>query len=132
MDHNIKINWIAESNFVYEENNRKFSMDMLSDKGFSPKKLLLVGLAGCTGIDIVSLLEKMRVEFSEFTIGVEANLTEEHPKVYKEIIIQYSIKSEKENLDKIQKAIDLSMQKYCGVSAMLGKTAEIKPVLNLI
>ena len=94
--------------------------------------MLLVGLAGCTGIDIVSLLEKMRVAFSEFNINVEANLTEEHPKVYKEIMIQYSIKSEKENLEKIQKAIDLSMQKYCGVSAMLGKTAEIKPVLNLI
>jgi putative redox protein len=132
MDHNIKINWIADSNFEHEENNRKFSMDMLSDKGFSPKKLLLVGLAGCTGIDIVSLLEKMRVEFSEFTIGVEANLTEEHPKVYKEILIIYTIKSPIINQDKIQKAIDLSMEKYCGVSAMLGKTADIKPQLILI
>jgi putative redox protein len=132
MDHNIKIDWTSGNNFVYEENNQKISLDILSEKGFSPKKLLLVGLAGCTGIDIVSLLEKMRVAFSEFNINVEANLTEEHPKVYKEIMIQYSIKSEKENLEKIQKAIDLSMQKYCGVSAMLGKTAEIKPVLNLI
>lgn len=132
MDHNIKINWTKDSNFEYEENNQKFSMDILSEKGFSPKKLLLVGLAGCTGIDIVSLLEKMRVSFSEFNISVEANLTEEHPKVYKEIIIHYSIKSENTNKDKIQKAIDLSMEKYCGVSAMLAKTAEIKPVLTII
>jgi len=132
MDHNIKINWTKDSNFEYEENNQKFSMDILSEKGFSPKKLLLVGLAGCTGIDIVSLLEKMRVSFSEFNISVEANLTEEHPKVYKEIIIHYSIKSENTNKDKIQKAIDLSMEKYCGVSAMLAKTAEIKPALTII
>jgi len=132
MDHNIKINWTKDSNFEYEENNQKFSMDILSEKGFSPKKLLLVGLAGCTGIDIVSLLEKMRVSFSEFNISVEANLTEEHPKFYKEIIIHYSIKSENTNKDKIQKAIDLSMEKYCGVSAMLAKTAEIKPVLTII
>ena len=63
MDHHIKINWTQESNFEYEENNQKISLDIVSEKGFSPKKLLLVGLAGCTGIDIVSLLEKMRVEF---------------------------------------------------------------------
>ncbi|MFN5630361.1 MAG: OsmC family protein [Bacteroidota bacterium] len=132
MEHHIKINWTQESNFEYEENNQKISLDIVSEKGFSPKKLLLVGLAGCTGIDIVSLLEKMRVEFSEFTIGVEANLTEEHPKVYNEIEIIYSIKSEQTNQEKIQKAIDLSMQKYCGVSAMLGKTAKIKAVLHLI
>jgi putative redox protein len=132
MEHNIKITWTQESNFEYEESNQKISLDIISEKGFSPKKLLLVGLAGCTGIDIVSLLEKMRVEFSQFYIKVDANLTEEHPKVYKEIEIIYSIKSEKINQEKIQKAIDLSMQKYCGVSAMLGKTAEIKAVLHLI
>jgi putative redox protein len=132
MEHNIKITWTQESNFEYEESNQKISLDIISEKGFSPKKLLLVGLAGCTGIDIVSLLEKMRVEFSQFYIKVDANLTEEHPKVYKEIEIIYSIKSEKINQEKIQKAIELSMQKYCGVSAMLGKTAEIKAVLHLI
>ena len=132
MEHNIKITWTKESNFEYEESNQKISLDIISEKGFSPKKLLLVGLAGCTGIDIVSLLEKMRVEFSQFYIKVDANLTEEHPKVYKEIEIIYFIKSEKINQEKIQKAIDLSMQKYCGVSAMLGKTAEIKDVLHLI
>jgi len=132
MEHNIKITWTQESNFEYEESNQKISLDIISEKGFSPKKLLLVGLAGCTGIDIVSLLEKMRVEFSQFYIKVDANLTEEHPKVYKEIEIIYFIKSEKINQEKIQKAIDLSMQKYCGVSAMLGKTAEIKDVLHLI
>lgn len=132
MDHSIKIALRKESNFEYEESNQKISMDVLSEKGFSPKKLLLVGLAGFTGIDIVSLLEKMRVEFSQLDINVEANLTEEHPKVYKEIVIIYSLKSEKINQEKIQKAIDLSMQKYCGFSAMLGKTAEIKAILNLI
>jgi len=132
MEHNIKITWTQESNFEYEESNQKISLDIISEKGFSPKKLLLVGLAGCTGIDIVSLLEKMRVEFSQFYIKVDANLTEEHPKVYKEIEIIYFIKSEQTNQEKIQKAIDLSMQKYCGVSAMLGKTAEIKDVLHLI
>lgn len=95
------------------------------DLGFSPKKLLLQGLAGCTGIDVVSMLEKMRVSFSDFTIAVSAQVTEEHPKIYNQITITYSIRVAQNQQEKMKKAVTLSKERYCGVSAMLGAAAKI-------
>jgi putative redox protein len=90
-----------------------------------PKHCLLSGLAGCSGIDIVDILQKMRVEFSDFKIEVEAQQTEDHPKVFSEINITYRMRTKKENEEKVRKAIDLSLEKYCGVSAMLRKNSPI-------
>lgn len=95
------------------------------DKGPSPKKLLLSTLAGCTGMDVVSLLHKMRVEFSDFEIITDADLTEEHPKVFTHIDLIYRIRVKAEDHDKVQKAIKLSEEKYCGISAMLKKNSPI-------
>jgi len=90
--------------------------------GPSPKKLILAGLAGCTGMDVVSLLKKMRQPLSSFSITVEADLTEEHPKVYSEILIVYRFKAS-DNLDKekVEKSVKMSQDTYCGVAAMLRK-----------
>jgi len=74
---------------------------------------------------VVDVLKKMRVEFSDFEIEVEAAQTEDHPKVFTEVNIIYHIKTGKENEDKVKKAIDLSLEKYCGVSAMLRKNSPI-------
>jgi len=95
------------------------------DTGASPKKLLLSSLAGCTGIDVVSLLNKMKVSFDNFEMDVEADLTDEHPKVYSEIRLVYRFYGEDLNKAKIEKAIALSKDKYCGVSAMLQKNCPI-------
>ena len=86
----------------------------------------MAGLAGCSGIDVVDILEKMRVTFSDFTIDTEAEQTDEHPKVFKEIAITYRIKTAKENAEKVKKAIELSLEKYCGVSAMLKKNSPVR------
>ncbi|MBS1574432.1 MAG: OsmC family protein [Bacteroidetes bacterium] len=107
-----------------EENHIKIDGDRIS--GVSPKSLLLSGLAGCSGIDVVDILEKMRIEFSDFSIDVETQQTEEHPKVFKEIIITYKIKTDPSNEDKVRKAVELSLDKYCGVSAMLRKNSPIE------
>ena len=93
--------------------------------GPSPKKLMLASLAGCTGIDVVSILNKMKVNFSEFKIDVNASLTEEHPKIYNEVFIDYYIKVQEEDKVKVQKAVDLSKDKYCGVSAMFQSFAKL-------
>lgn len=107
-----------------------FGIDTTSEEsvgfGPSPKKLLLAGLAGCTGIDIVSILHKMHVSFSEFSVDVRANLTEEHPTYYNEVEIIYTINIQETDQPKMQRAIELSMEKYCGVSAMFEKFAELK------
>lgn len=95
------------------------------DSGPSPKKLLLGTLAACTGMDIVSLLNKMRVGFSDFSIQTIAELTEEHPKVFSQIDIIYRIAVEERHQKKVEKAVKMSKEQYCGISAMLGKNSPI-------
>ena len=95
------------------------------DKGPKPKPLILQSLTGCTGMDVVSLLNKMRVEFSEFSVTVEAELTDEHPKYYHKIHLTYSLKTNPEFHDKVEKAVNLSQDRYCGISFMLKKSSEL-------
>lgn len=88
------------------------------NSGASPKKLMLASLAGCTGIDVASILEKMRVKIDELTINVEAEATEEIPSVYTAMHIIYNFKGEGLDEKKLSKAVQLSHDKYCGVSMM--------------
>jgi putative redox protein len=96
-----------------------------NDLGTSPKILMLVSLAGCTGVDVVSILNKMKVSFSDLTINVEAHVTEEHPKIYDDVTIIYSIKVDSRNELNVKKAVDLSQEKYCGVSEMFRSFAKL-------
>ncbi|GAC1421625.1 MAG: hypothetical protein NVS1B13_07800 [Flavisolibacter sp.] len=121
--------WKTGHAFDSIQNNGTIKID--GNTGFSPKALLLSGLAGCSGIDIVDVLEKMRVPFSKLSMEVEAEQTEEHPKVFKEIHIHYLITTGEENSDKVKKAIELSLDKYCGVAAMLKKNSSIRYSLTL-
>ncbi len=91
------------------------------DLGPRPKRLLFSALIGCTGIDTMSILNKMKVEVDDFDIHVEADNTEEHPKVYENINVVYSFTGKNLPKDKIEKAVKLSQERYCGVSQMLGK-----------
>ena len=95
------------------------------DKGPKPKPLVLQALTGCTGMDVVSLLNKMRVEYSDLSITVEAELTDEHPKYYHKIHLIYALKTSPEFHAKVEKAIDLSQERYCGVSYMLKQSSEL-------
>jgi putative redox protein len=115
--------WKSGQAFDSFQGNAKIEVD--GNAGFSPKALLLSGLAACSGIDVVEILEKMRVPFAGLKINVQAEQTEEHPKVFKDIHVEYIINTEEENRDKIKKAVDLSLEKYCGVSAMLKKNSKI-------
>ena len=96
-----------------------------NDYGPRPKALLLAGLIGCTGVDVMMILNKMRVEVEDVNIDVEADAVEEDPKVYTSIKLTYRFKGKNLPLDKIQRAVELSQEKYCGVSAMLSKAAPI-------
>jgi putative redox protein len=115
--------WTTGQAFESSFNNSRIEID--GKAGFSPKALLLSGLAGCSGIDVVDILEKMRVPFADLRIEVEAEQTEEHPRVFRDIHINFILKTEEENREKIKKAIDLSLDKYCGVAAMLKKNSKI-------
>ncbi len=89
--------------------------------GPRPKPLLLVAAAGCTGMDIASLLKKMRVEVAGFGMEVEGDLTEDHPKTYSAIRLVYTFRGKDLDRAKIEKAVELSQDRYCGVSALLRK-----------
>jgi len=117
--------WKAKHEFESFHEHNTIKLDGNKENGFSPKALLLSGLAGCSGVDVVDILGKMKVVFWDFLIEVEAEQTEEHPRVFKEILITFKMKTSIDNEPKIKKAIDLSLEKYCGVSAMLKKNSVI-------
>lgn len=115
---------------VFDSRYNDYKIEM-GDGNFSPKALLLSGLAGCAGIDVVLILEKMRVPFANLQIDVETEQTDGEPKVFKDIQMTFTVEAEEDSKDKIRKAIDLSLEKYCGVAAMLQKHSKINYELIL-
>lgn len=94
--------------------------------GYRPKALMLSSLAGCTGLDVASLMKKMKLDVDDFTIDIVAELSDEHPQTYEKVIMEYHFYGNNLNEKKLQKAIDLSFEKYCGVSEMFKKFADVK------
>ena len=95
-------------------------------KGYRPKALMLSSLAWCSGLDVVSLLKKMHAEVSEFRIDITAELTEDHPKFYNKVKVDYHFSDTELQPKKIQKAVNLSVTKYCGVMEMFRQFAEVE------
>ncbi|MFT6211669.1 MAG: putative redox protein [Bacteroidia bacterium] len=129
MGYKVNTVWKGKMAFESQLGNHTVRMDttpeMGDDSGASPKQLLLAGLAGCTGMDVVSLLNKMRVPFTNFEMDIEADLTEEHPIVFSEIRLKYVFWGKNLDNAKVEKAVNLSQERYCGVSAMLKKNSPI-------
>ncbi len=96
-----------------------------SNAGIRPKELILLGLAGCTGSDVVSIMNKKRVKPKDFEINVSAEVAEEHPQVFTKIHIEYVFYGDEIKKEDVERAIELSQTKYCSVSAMLKKSVEI-------
>ena len=96
-----------------------------SDAGIRPKELLLLSLAGCTASDVVSILQKKRVKLDDFEINISAEITEEHPKVFTKIDLEYVFYGDNIAEKEVERAIELSQKKYCGVTAMLKNAIEI-------
>jgi len=129
--HSLNCTWKEGMAFESEVSGHKILMDADEsvggeDKGPRPKPLLLASLAGCSGMDVVSILKKMQQPHTYFNIDVEAELTEEHPKHYSSIKVIYEFKKS-DNLDekKVEKAVNLSQERYCGVSALLKKAITV-------
>jgi putative redox protein len=97
----------------------------------TPKQMVLHGLAGCTGMDVLSILNKRKVEYKDLFVDVEAEQTAHHPRVFRAIRITYRITANPDDRPKIKRAIELSRNNFCGVSVMLEKTATIESVLEL-
>lgn len=124
-------------NFSTEIDGHIIQIDTTEDKGGTnlgprPKALMLAALSGCTGFDIVSILKKMRVEFSDFSVSSEANDTDTEPSVYDEVKIIYMIRVKEEDESKVEKAVHLSKDKYCGVSRMFEGFARVSFEVNFL
>ena len=134
---NVGINWKGEMSFEAEVNGHKFMIDADErvggkDRGPRPKPLMLAALAGCTGMDVISILKKMRVELDDFDVDVEGELGEEHPVSYTNMKIVYTFKGKDLPKDKIEKAVNLSQDRYCGVSDFYKKVIPISHEIKII
>lgn len=130
MKHKITSDWKGEMSYEVETVGGKLLLDATPGddgkaKGMTPKYLMLVSLAGCTSMDVTSLLTKMRAQVEDFKVEVEAELTEEHPKYYHTVNLIYKFKGEDLKKDKIEKAVKLSIDRYCGVYEMFRKFADV-------
>ena len=125
----IELNWKGDSLFESVHDDGVVMIDNPEEgnehRGMRPKALMLSSLAGCGGLDIVSLLKKMRAEVDDFKTIVTADLTDEHPKIYKNVVLTYRFYGSDFKKDKIQKAVDLSVERYCGVMEMFRKFTDV-------
>lgn len=129
MKHQINVNWAGNMAFESQIGEHTCRMDASGDfgdgTGPSPKRVLLSALAGCTGMDVVALLKKMRAPFSSFSIEVEANLTDDQPKRYRNIHLTYKFGGPELKEKKILKAVEMSQERYCGIAEMLREGTEL-------
>ncbi len=130
-EHTTDTQWLNGMAFENSVEGHRFIVDADAqfggeDKGPRPKLLLLNSLAGCTAMDVVSILKKMKQPFGWFNVRTVGELGDEHPKTYRSIHLIFQFKKA-DNLDdaKVRKAITLSQDNYCGVSAMLKKACEV-------
>lgn len=128
----ITTTWLGKMAF---ESNNPSGLDLKIDagpenggegNGFRPKALMLSALAGCSGLDVASLIKKMKLEVDDFHIETIANLTGEDPKFYDRVTVEYHFHGKNLDEKKLQKAVDLSVEKYCGVMEMFRQFAEME------
>lgn len=129
---NNTVTTVWKENMVFESDNpsgETLFMDApdegIENKGLRPKALMLSSLAGCSGLDVVSLLKKMRAEVDDFKMVVHGELTEEHPRYYHKVVIAYHFYGSDLQEDKINKAVKLSVDQYCGVMEMFRQFAKV-------
>lgn len=135
MKREITADWIDGLAFEADLDGHKITIDGPQEsggknRGARPKPFMLLALAGCTGMDVVSILGKMKVNIEGLNIKVEGDMEDEVPKAFLSMHVTYTFKGKDLPFDKLEKAVELSKEKYCGVSAVLKKaiplTYEIK------
>jgi|WetSurMetagenome_2_1015567.scaffolds.fasta_scaffold75188_2 putative redox protein len=142
MNETVITNWVG--GMAFESRIDDFTVTMDTDPQYGgthfgprPKPLVLSSLAGCTGMDMVSILMKKRVVIKAFRISINAEVLETHPKYYNKIHLIFEVTGEgfegnQDIYEKVQRAAELSRDSYCGVNAMLRHAAEITHEIRLV
>ncbi len=134
MKETVKARWLNDLAFEAEVDGHKVYMDSSLEHGGKntgprPKPLMMVALAGCTGMDVAAILKKMRENVEELTVEVEGDVTEKHPKRFESMKVIFRVKGKGLNRKNVEKAVNLSKTRYCGVSA---NYAEAFPITHEI
>lgn len=137
MKQSVTTSWLGNMAFESEVTGHKIIIDAAAEnggenKGPRPKALMLTALAGCTGMDVVSILKKMRVQFTGLNIIVEGDMTEEHPKHFYKMHVIYEFTGKEMPLEKLKEAVRLSEERYCGVGASYRKAMEVTSEIRTI
>lgn len=142
MNEIIETTW--KGNMAFEATIDGFSVKMDAHKNFGgtefgprPKPYVLSALAGCTAMDVISILNKKKIVPAEFRLFVDGNLTDEHPKIYKTIVVTYEFRGENWKDDPailaaVTRAVQLSTDNYCGVNAMLKGSCDISHEIRIL
>lgn len=133
----VNTTWLGKMAFEGAVSGHKIIIDAEphvggENRGARPKPLMLLALGGCTGMDVVSILQKMKVGIEKFNVIVEGELTDEYPKYYHKMHVIYEFTGKDLPLDKLEKAVKLSEEKYCGVSAVYKKAITITSEIKVI
>ena len=133
-----KVVWSQGLSFTGSAAGSGFSLPLGADPkvggandGFRPLELLLVGLAGCTAMDVISILSKKRKEVTSFEVRAHADTAAEHPRVYTRVILEYVLEGKDLDRESVQRAVELSENKYCPAQAMLRKATPIETKITI-
>lgn len=133
-----RVKWIEDVQFIGESGTQhSIIMDGPQEMGghgtgMRPMELLLLGLGGCTSFDVVEILKKSRQQISDCVVEIEGQRSENVPKIFTDIHVHFIITGHDINEKHVKRAIDLSSQKYCSASLMLGEAANITYAYQII
>lgn len=124
------VTWLQAMAFEAEADGHRFNIDASTevgghDLGPRPKTLLLNSLAGCTAMDVISILQKMRLNVTGLQVKAEGAIADEHPRRFTRIVLRYTVTGQDLPPEKVKRAVELSQERYCGVSATLRPTVEL-------
>ena len=129
-DHGLSFSGTADSGFTVPLGAERAVGG--EDDGFRPMELIAIGLAGCTAMDVISILQKKRQQVTGFEVHVHAERATEHPKVFTTILIEYVVRGRHIDPAAVERAIELSETKYCSAQAMLAKAATIRHTYRIL
>ncbi|MBN2214708.1 MAG: OsmC family protein [Bacteroidales bacterium] len=129
--------WLDKMAFETEANGHKMILDAEPEvggenRGPRPKPFMLAALGSCTGMDVISVLKKMKIEIEKLNVHVEGDLTGEHPKQYYKMHVVYEFTGKNLPIEKLKKAVELSEERYCGVSIFYKKIMELTSEIKVI
>jgi putative redox protein len=131
-NHEVALEWKHDLSFNIGVDEHLIVLDGIDEnKGLCPKPLMLASLAGCTAMDVVSVLKETRTRFKTFNIQVTGELSREKPQTYIKVHIIYQFTGEELDADKINRAVVLSVEEQCGVLMMFKKFAEVSYEVQL-